>query len=138
MSGTDNSRSLSGGCLCGAVRYEARGEPINVRLCHCRLCQKATGQAFFARALFPRDQVRIEGETTGFQSSEDLERRFCPRCGTGLFAQRASTPERISITLASLDDPDALKPEAQIWTSRRIGWVEDLGGIAEFDEFPPG
>ena len=138
MSGTDDNRSLSGGCLCGAVRYEARGEPINVRLCHCRLCQKATGQPFFARALFLRDQVRIEGETAGFHSSEDLERRFCPKCGTGVFAGRTSAPDRIAVTLASLDDPDALKPQAQIWTSRRIGWVESLGGIAEFDEFPPG
>ena len=136
--GNDRERRLSGGCLCGAVRYQLTGEPINVRLCHCRLCQKATGQAFFARALFPRDQVQIEGETAGFRSSEDLERRFCPKCGTGVFAGRISTPERISVTLASLDEPDALKPEAQIWTSRRIGWVESLGGITEFDEFPPG
>lgn len=131
-------RSLSGGCLCGAVRYEARGDPLNVRVCHCRLCQKATGQPFFARALYPLDQVTIQGETAGYHSSPDLERRFCPRCGTGLFAQRASTPDRISITLASFDDTDALKPEVQIWTSRRIGWVEELDGLPSHEEGPPG
>ncbi len=131
------ARTLSGGCLCGAVRYTATGDPINVRLCHCRLCQKASGQPIFARALYPRSAVAITGETAGFRSSEDLERRFCPTCGTGLFAGRVSAPERYAITLATLDDPDALTPEAQIWTSRRIGWMADLDAIPEHDEFPP-
>ena len=137
MNEVHSQRGLTGGCLCGAVRYEASGEPLNVRICHCRLCQKATGQAFFARAMFPSGGVRIEGETAGFHSSEDLERRFCPRCGTGLFAQRRSRPDVISITLGSFDDPGALKPQVQIWTSRRIGWVEDLGALAECPEGPP-
>ena len=137
MSGTSTNQNLTGGCLCGAVRYQASGEPLNVRVCHCRLCQKATGQPFFARAMFPSAAVRVEGETAGFHSSEDLERRFCPRCGTGLFAQRRSRRDAISITLGSFDDPGALKPEVQIWTSRRIGWVESLGALAECPEGPP-
>ena len=137
MSASHSDRRLTGGCLCGAVRYEASGEPLNVRICHCRLCRKATGQAFFARAMFPSDSVRIEGGTAGFKSSEDLERRFCPKCGTGLFAQRRSRPDAISITLGSFDEPDALKPEIQIWTSQRIGWVEALDEIPSDAEGPP-
>ena len=133
-----SAQTLSGGCLCGAVRYTVSGAPINVRVCHCRLCQKASGQPFFARALYPRDQVEIEGETAGFRSSADLERRFCPRCGTGLFAARVSAPDRFAVTLATLDDPGALEPEVQIWTSRRIGWVERLDEVPAFPEFPPG
>ncbi len=116
----------------------AAGHPLNVRVCHCRLCQKATGQAFFARAQFPRAAVRIEGETAAFHSSPDLARRFCPRCGTSLFAERTSRPDLLSVTLGSLDAPDALKPEVQIWTSRRICWVETLDGIEAFPEGPPG
>ena len=137
MSASHSDRRLTGGCLCGAVRYEASGEPLNVRICHCRLCRKATGQPFFARAMFPSDSVRIEGGTAGFKSSDDLERRFCPKCGTGLFAQRRSRPDAISITLGSFDEPDALKPEIQIWTSGRIGWVNHLGALAEYPEGPP-
>ena len=138
MNEVHSQRALTGGCLCGAVRYAAAGEPLNVRICHCRLCQKATGQAFFARAMFASDAVSIAGETAGFHSSEDLERRFCPRCGTGLFAQRRSRQEVISITLGSFDDPGGLKPEVQIWTSRRIGWVETLDDIPGHGEGPPG
>jgi hypothetical protein len=110
---------------------------MNVRICHCRLCQKATGQPFFARALFPRAAVSIEGETAAFASSADLERMFCPKCGTSLFAQRPSARERLSITVASLDEPQALTPDVQFWTSSRIGWVERLGELPSYAEWPP-
>jgi len=137
MSEASSNNSLTGGCLCGAVRYEASGEPLNVRVCHCRLCQKATGQAFFARAMYPADRVAIAGETRRFASSEHVERLFCPRCGSGVFARRASRADLIAITLGSLDDPDALKPEVQIWSSSRIGWVETLGDVPGCREWPP-
>ena len=127
----------TGGCLCGAVRYTVTAPPLNVRICHCRLCQQATGQPFFARAIFPRDAVAIEGDTRAFRSSPDLERRFCATCGTSLFAGRLSAPQRMAVTLASLDDPQALPPDAQFWTSSRIAWVADLGSIPDFEAWPP-
>jgi hypothetical protein len=126
----------AGGCLCGAVRYVAHGEPLNVMICHCRLCRKATGQPVFARAIFPTDQVEIQGETRGYHSSEEVERRFCPNCGSGLFAGRSSRADRMAITLGSFDEPEALPPQAHIWASRRLAWMEHLDGIPSHAEFP--
>lgn len=126
----------AGGCLCGAVRYVVRGNPINVRICHCRRCQKATGSAFFARALFPKESVSITGDTVGFRSSEDLVRHFCPLCGSHLFAQRDSLPHALSVTLGSLDDPDSFAPSEHIWTSRKAAWLHLADQLPQHPEMP--
>src|SRR5258706_11632023 len=92
-----------GGCLCGAVRFKAEGEPINVRICHCRNCQKAMGSPLFARALFHQKALTVEGETARYASSEALDRVFCRICGTRLFAWRKK-PAVAGVALAAFHD----------------------------------
>ncbi len=98
-----------GGCLCGAVRFKAEGEPINVRICHCRNCQKAMGSPLFARALFHQKALTVEGETARYASSEALDRVFCRICGTRLFAWRKK-PAVAGVALAAFDDRNAFTP----------------------------
>ena len=128
---------VAGGCLCGAVRYTIAVEPINVRICHCHICQKATGSAFFARAMFPRAGIRISGETRGYASSDDLTRHFCPICGTHVFADRKSNPAAISVTLGTLDDPGAFPPQVQIWTASKMPWLALDEDLPHFTAGPP-
>ena len=100
-----------GGCLCGAVRFKCEGQPINVRICHCRNCQKAMGSPFFARALFDQSAITIEGETARYPSSDQLDRVFCPRCGTRLFSWRKVGHKRAGVALAAFRRPQRLCPD---------------------------
>jgi hypothetical protein len=125
-----------GGCLCGAVRFKAEGEPINVRVCHCRKCQKAMGSPFFARALFPQSALTVEGETARYASSETLERVFCTTCGTRLFAWRRNGTAA-GVALAGFDDRNAFAPTEHIWVAEKMDWVKLDAGLPQYRGMPP-
>lgn len=128
--------SLTGGCLCGRIRYRAEGEPVNIRACHCRNCQKVTGSAFFPRVMFRREAVSVTGETHAYGSSEDVLRHFCPDCGSTLFSQRVSAGV-MSVSFGTLDDPDAVAPTEHIWTRSAQAWLKLDDGLPCFVELPP-
>ena len=125
-----------GGCLCGAVRFKAEGEPLNVRICHCRNCQKAMGSPFFARALFDQRSLRIEGETAHYPSSEALERVFCKKCGTRMFSRRTNGTV-VGVALAAFDDRNAFRPTEHIWVSAKMDWVRIDDGLKQYKESVP-
>lgn len=127
---------ITGGCLCGGVRYATSAEPINVRVCHCRLCQRATGGAFNVRVLVPLDSLTVTGPVGWFASSPDLRRGFCPQCGTTLFSERAKA-NAIGLTFGSLDDPDLFEPAEHIWVSSRQAWLKLDDGLPQHDAGPP-
>ena len=106
---------ITGGCLCGNVRVETSGAPYRVGLCHCLDCRKHHGALFGASAIFPRDAVKIEGETRDYAG-----RFFCPRCGSSVFA---CTADEIEVNLGSLDAPDQLMPTYESWILRRESWL---------------
>lgn len=127
--------SFGGGCLCGACRYEAHGEPIDVRVCHCHKCQKATGAPLYARVRMPAGAVTISGPVGWYPSSDVILRGFCPTCGTSLFSKRADA-STISLLMGSLDEPNRFAPDMQIWLSSKQDWVE-LGGLPGYEAAPP-
>ncbi len=108
-------KRLSGGCLCGAVRIEVSREPDRVGICHCLDCRKHHGALFYAAAVFAAEAVRITGETSAFEG-----RHFCPRCGSSVFAR---TGDEIEVHLGTLDAPDQLVPDYELWVSRREKWL---------------
>jgi len=119
-----------GGCLCGAVRFKAEGEPLNVRICHCRNCQKAMGSPFFARALFPQTALTVEGETGRYPSSENVDRVFCKQCGTRLFSWRRNGTAA-GVALATFDDRNAFAPTAHIWVQEKPDWLKLDDGLPQ-------
>lgn len=125
-----------GGCLCGAVRYLAEAEPVNERICHCRLCQKAIGAAFNARILFRIEDVAITGTAGTVNSSPALERGLCTQCGTTLFSRRRAAGI-IGLTSGSLDDPSLFRPQMHIYTASRQPWVRLDDGLPQHEEGPP-
>jgi len=127
---------ITGGCLCGACRYEARAEQINIRACHCRMCQKAIGASFNARVLVPLDSLTIEGPVGWYHSSDLLRRGFCTQCGTTLFSERQSA-NAIGLTMGSLDDPNRFDPAEHIWISSKQAWVDLGGDLPCYAEGPP-
>jgi hypothetical protein len=84
---TENA--IEGGCLCGRVRYRVTGAPRSATCCHCSTCRRASGAPYVAWATFPQAEFAFTGpEPARFRSSADVERSFCPRCGTPLYFVR--------------------------------------------------
>lgn len=129
---------LTGGCHCGAIRYEVEGEPRHSALCHCTDCRRHAGAPMVCWTLFDNDQFRItQGEATIYASSDHGRRHFCPACGTGLFYTNDQIfPGQTDVQAATLDAPEALPPTAQIQVAERIAWMKDADRLPAFQRYP--
>ena len=117
--------SLEGGCLCGTIRYRARGMPVLAEYCHCRMCQKAAGAAFGNWMDYAADKVEwLEGQPHEYQSSAHVFRGFCRDCGSSLTFRNDERPELLTLALNSLDDPDGVSPTQHIYTDSQVAWLE--------------
>lgn len=126
---------VTGGCQCGAVRYRATAMlQGSAHICHCRMCQKAVGGPFAAFVAAPNDAFEwTAGTPASFRSSSEALRGFCADCGTPLF-YLGEGAEHINVTIASLDDPAAFPPEAQVGTESRLPWFATLPGLRDLGE----
>lgn len=113
----------SGGCQCGAVRFRVRGELGRASICHCRMCQKHFGSFFGAFVNVPGELEWTHETPSIFQSSVNVERGFCTRCGTPLFFR---SPEGIDVAIGVFDQRDDLQPTIQLNHRYRLPWVEEI------------
>ncbi|MBV9376454.1 MAG: GFA family protein [Alphaproteobacteria bacterium] len=130
---------VAGGCLCGEVRYRITAEPVEAMYCHCRMCQRAHGAPVIAWLTLPLDAfVVMTGNPVAYRSSAKAFRHFCGRCGTPLACREADNPRFVDISIASLDDPEAIAPTMHIWTTSRIDWFETADHLPRYrsDERP--
>ena len=117
-------RAMVGGCQCGAVRYRAQIDPEQAYLCHCRMCQRATGGVSIAFIGLPKADMQWESGPDWYASSPIARRPFCSRCGTPLgFAFNEG--ENMDITVGSLDEPYGIEPHWH-FASEKIheSWID--------------
>jgi hypothetical protein len=123
-----SGETLTGGCQCGAIRF-AVDTPLNrASICHCRMCQKATGSFFGAFVSGPNLRW-TRGAPAHFQSSNKVSRGFCARCGTPLTFEWGKLPAELSI--GAFDDPRRIRPVIQMDMASRMPWFADLAGLPE-------
>ena len=112
----------SGGCLCGSVRFEARGEPLRTLVCHCRFCQRVTGSSSFAESMYPMDAVSLSGITPSSYahrsegSSQLVHVHFCPRCGSTVSLTFERWPQVRGLSRGAFDDPNSVSIGSHIWS----------------------
>jgi hypothetical protein len=120
---------LTGGCQCGALRFALAAAPLRVTLCHCRMCQKASGAPFASFADIAKDSFAwTRGKPASFRSSSIAERDFCKACGTPMSYRRIEG-DSIEIMTGTFDRPDRLVPTSQFGTESRLGWVGTIAAL---------
>jgi hypothetical protein len=121
---------FSGGCICGAVRYECTADPIAMGNCHCRDCQRATGSAFAAAILVPTSTVNIAGEVKYYEVTGDSG------AIARLFGKPAASPDITDIMAGSLDDPSCYRPQADVYTASAQPWDYMNPDLPKFPKLP--
>jgi hypothetical protein len=128
----------TGGCMCGAVRYQLTGEGTNLCYCHCASCRRAAGAPAVPWGTFARDAFSVtRGHLAEYRSAPPVLRGFCAQCGTSLTYCHQRRAAEIDVTLASLDDPGALAPTMHVWVSDKLPWVSISDGLPQFEREPP-
>jgi hypothetical protein len=135
------TRRYTGGCACGAVRYETSGEPVAEVHCQCLDCQKRSGTGHSSYAAFGnRGAVTITGDAASWRvkgdSGNEKIHAFCPVCGTPLYVTFAANPDAIAIHAASLDDPSQFNPKVVTYAIRGNAWDTLDGSLKKFDRMP--
>lgn len=133
MSAVEAESRLTGGCQCGAVRYRLEVEPKGSNICHCGMCQEASGGPFMAFTGVRYAQLVFNrGSPKAFASSDAAERGFCADCGTPL-TYRIVGRDRISVTIGTLDQPSAVALAMQYGIESKLPWIHTIGALPQRD-----
>jgi hypothetical protein len=131
---------ITGGCRCGALRYECPAEPVLSVACSCSDCKVFYGGVISAALVLPRDAVQITGAVTYYQvegsSGRPVDRGFCPTCGTQVFGKPGVAPQLMSVTAGTLDDPSSFRPQMNVFAANAYDWVYLDSDIVSFPGMP--
>lgn len=132
--------SITGGCACGAVRYECSADPIMAANCYCRDCQRSSGTAMASVMLVPTAALKLKGQLKHFEVTGDngnkVSRGFCPNCGSPIISVLSATQAMVALKAGSLDDPAQFKPMAQVYLKSAPPWAPVREDLPKFDKQP--
>jgi len=135
------SEAYTGGCACGAIRYEIPGESLVMNHCQCRDCQRKSGTGHGSYLAFARAGMQLKGEATHWgivgDSGNVKTHAFCPTCGSPVYLTFAAMPGLFAVDAASLDDPSRFKPQMVTYGVRGHAWDHLDPGLPKFDKMPP-
>jgi hypothetical protein len=128
-----------GGCLCGAVRYRVKGEPVVAPVCHCRFCQVRSGSAFATMGYFRDADVEVRGTLKKYEHRSDesgrwLRIEFCPTCGTPVMHTAELRPGTRGISVGTFDRPGWFRPQRHVWTRSKHDWVTVPPDVEDFPQ----
>ncbi len=133
-------KELIGRCLCGAVSYRIFAEPVVTRVCWCRACQHIAANGT-VNVVVPTAGLESSGQLSDYlsiaDSGNEIRRRFCPRCGSHLFANSSVRPQFTVVRAGTLDDPSAVRPAMNIWASSAPQWACLDGNLERVAQQPP-
>lgn len=135
------SDAYTGGCACGAIRYEISDEPMAMNDCQCRDCQRVSGTGHGSYLTFPqRVVVKVTGEAAHrdivADSGNVKTHAFCPGCGSPVYLTFAAMPDLFTVHAASLDDPGRYKPQMVTYTARGYVWDKVDPDLPRFEKMP--
>ncbi|QSX29412.1 GFA family protein [Shewanella cyperi] len=120
---TKLSFPITGGCLCGAIRFSISTAPFDADYCHCRRCQQSTGAPVSAWMDFKLEEVSwLKGQVKEFASTDKTFRGFCGDCGSTLSFRHQDYPQYLTLAIAALDNPELISPNYHIYTSSQMPW----------------
>lgn len=135
--------TLTGGCLCGAVRYEIDGEPVRMANCHCDNCRRTTGSAFGTSLFFKAEDIKVtQGETKKFEHGTDAgntqSKQFCENCGSPIFASSTASGHSIlGVRIGSFDDAPNRSADMSVFTAKALPNILQSDDIPCFEGSPP-
>jgi hypothetical protein len=132
---------FSGGCACGAIRYESTGQPMLMLHCHCRDCQRASGGPFSSYVIVPKEAFKLTRGEPRFHASPSeaggmTRRGFCSDCGAPVVVRPDAQPQLVAIRTASLDDPSSFNSQMDVWTSDAHAWDHMNPELPKFEKYP--
>lgn len=131
----------TGGCLCGAVRFEITGPIRDIVYCHCSQCRKAQGSAFATNGIVMASDFKLlsgADALAAYESSPGQTKHFCKTCGSPIMSKTVSRPEQVRVRIGTIDSDIAERPIAHIFATSKANWEDITGDLPQHEAYEPG